>query len=112
MNKFILSVLILFCFLNITYSQNMNIKERFESFKPVTLSADLSRLSDKEKKIIPILIEVAKIMDDLFWMQNYGDKDKFLNGIQDEYEKKFAFINYGPWDQLDNEKSFCQRSDA
>jgi len=106
MNKFILSVLILFCFLNITYSQNMNIKERFESFKPVTLSADLSRLSDKEKKIIPILIEVAKIMDDLFWMQNYGDKDKFLNGLQDEYEKKFVFINYGPWDQLDNEKVF------
>ncbi|MDJ0840819.1 MAG: Zn-dependent hydrolase [Acidobacteriota bacterium] len=71
-----------------------------------TLTADLSGLSDNQKKMIPILIEIAKIMDDIFWQQAYGDKDAFLNGITDPEVKKFATINYGPWNRLDEDKPF------
>jgi len=39
------------------------------------LEADMSTLSENNQKMIPILIEAAKIMDDLFWYEAYGDKD-------------------------------------
>jgi hypothetical protein len=44
-------------------------------------------------------------MDDLFWMQAFGNKS-ILDTIQDEYVKQFVQINYGVWDRLDNMKPF------
>ncbi len=38
----------------------------------------LSMLSEKEKQMIPILIEVSKIMDELFWQEAYGDKSALM----------------------------------
>jgi hypothetical protein len=86
----------------------MTIKQKVERYKPVTLSADLSWMSSSEKKIIPILIEISKIIDDLFWIQNFGDKESLLSGITDEYTKQFVLINYGPWDQLDGNNPFIE----
>jgi len=91
---------------NLSYSQTMTIEEKVGRYKPVTLTADLSWMSPNEKKIIPILISIAEIMDDLFWLQNYGDKEELLSSIRGEYEKQFVLINYGPWDQLDGNKPF------
>ncbi|MBM4158443.1 MAG: Zn-dependent hydrolase [Ignavibacteria bacterium] len=103
--KYFIAAFLFLFYLN-SFSQNMYVKERLETYKPVTLTADLSWLSENEKKMLPLLIEAADIMDELFWLQNYGDKDELLSGITDEYERKFILINYGPWDQLDGEKPF------
>ena len=104
---FLLIVLLIFGNIN-TFAQNLKIQERVESYNPITLTEDLSWLSASEKKIIPILIDVAKIMDDLFWLQNYGDKNQLMSMTNDVYEKKFILINYGPWDNLDGLNPFIQ----
>jgi len=70
------------------------------------LTADLSHLSDNQKQMISILIDVADIMDDLFWKQAYGDKSELLSGISDPELKRFVEINYGPWDRLNNNEPF------
>lgn len=76
------------------------------------LTADLSTLTDKERQMIPVLIEAAQIMDDLFWYEALGDKQAFLDGIQDEKLRQFATINYGPWDRLEDNKPFVPGFDA
>ena len=108
MRKIGLIILALIFSTQIMYSQNDYAKQRVEAFKKVKLETDLSRLTANEQKMIPILIEISKIMDELFWKQNFGEKEKFLNGLKDEYEKQFAMINYGPWDQLNDEKPFIK----
>ena len=50
--------------------------------------------------MIPLLIDASKIMDDLFWLQAYGDKRPLLDSIDDPAMRRFADINYGPWDRL------------
>ncbi len=70
------------------------------------LTADLSSLSDNQKKMIPLLIEAAEAMDAIFWMQAYGDKDELLSSIADPELRRFAEYNYGPWDRLDGNKPF------
>ncbi len=80
--------------------------ERLGIYAPFELTADLSHLSDKEKEIIGILYEIAGIMDGLFWKQAIGGKTDFFGRITDEKTKKFATINYGPWDRLNNNKPF------
>ncbi len=75
-------------------------------YTPFKLETDISLLDENYKKMIPLLIEAAKIMDDLFWYEAYGDKEKLLSSISDEKLKVFASINYGPWDRLNGNKLF------
>ena len=86
----------------------MIVKKKLDEYVPVRLTADLSHLSENDKKMIPLLIEAGKIMDGLFWQEAYGNKDEFLNGISDEATRKFAEINYGPWDRLDDNSPFME----
>jgi hypothetical protein len=75
-------------------------KAKTEQFKEVTLTTDLSWLSESEREIIRILIRAADIMDDIFWMQAYGDRNDLLEHISNEYARQYARIHYGPWDRL------------
>jgi len=77
----------------------------YNAYAKVTLTADISHLSDSEKDILRIMFQVADIMDDIFWTQTYGDKDALLAGISDPNIKQFANINYGPWDILNMEEN-------
>ncbi|TNE68179.1 Zn-dependent hydrolase [bacterium] len=70
-----------------------------------TLTADVSTLSENEKKMVPLMIEAAKIMDEVFWMEAYGDKADF-DKIDIPVLKELVKINYGPWDRLNNNEPF------
>ncbi|OCQ20495.1 Zn-dependent hydrolase [Pseudoalteromonas luteoviolacea] len=86
--------------------QNID-KQRLDIYTEVTLTSDLSHLNDNQKKMIGILIDASKIMDDLFWKQAFTeDKAAFLSRIEDPEVRRFADINYGPWDRLDGDKVF------
>ena len=77
-------------------------------YKTVSLMTDLSKLERYEKKMIPHLISAAKIMDELFWIQAYGDKESLLSSIEDEELRTFASINYGPWDRMKEDEAFLE----
>jgi hypothetical protein len=77
----------------------------------VKLSTDISHLSNNQKEMIKVLFEVAEIMDELFWLQNVGEKETFLNSITDPKLKNYAIINYGPWDELNNLAPFIDGYD-
>lgn len=79
---------------------------RFDIYAPFTLTADLSHLSEGQKEMVGLLIEAAKVMDGLFWRQAYGDPDALLSAIGDEKARRFAEMNYGPWDRLDANNTF------
>jgi hypothetical protein len=81
---------------------------RFDIYAMVRLTADLGNLSDNQKKMIPLLIDASKIMDDLYWQQAYGDKTTLLESIEDPAARRFADINYGPWDRLAEDQEFIE----
>jgi hypothetical protein len=85
-----------------------DVAQRLSIYAPVTLTADISHLSAKEKQILPLLLDAAAIMDEIFWQQAVGDKQGFLAAIKDETVRRFAEINYGPWDRLNGNKPFIE----
>ena len=87
------------------------VSDRLDIYAPFELTVNLSHLSDKEKEIIGIFYEVAGIMDGLFWKQAIGGKSDFFGRITDDKTKKFATINYGPWDRLNNNKPYIANID-
>jgi hypothetical protein len=81
---------------------------RFEIYATVRLTTDLSHLSERQRQMIPLLINASKIMDGLFWQQSFGDGKAFLDGIEDPATRRFAEINYGPWDRLAADRPFIE----
>ena len=81
---------------------------RFDIYAEVGLSADLSHLSDNQREMIGLLIDAAKITDNIFWQQVWGDKDELLDSIDDPKMKRFAYYNYGPWDRLAADQPFIE----
>jgi hypothetical protein len=81
-------------------------QSKINQFAVVKLTTDLNLLSAKEKEMIPILIQVADIIDGIYWKQTIGDKKAFLDTIKDSLMRQFASINYGPWERLNANKPF------
>ena len=93
---------------NLTTLPMSKIDQKVKEFKKVELDADISHLSDDQREMINHLIDVARIMDEIFWQQAYGDKDELLNRIQTEGLKTFVRINYGPWERLNDNQPFIE----
>ena len=84
------------------------IKAKVEQFAEVKLTTDCKVLSPNQKKMIPLLIEAAKLMEEIYWEQAYGCKEEAMDLAKDKWSKKFVKINYGPWDRLDGNKPFIK----
>ena len=84
-----------------------NYADLTKQYAKVQLTSDISHLSDNEKQMLDYLYEIGNIMDDIFWTQQFGgDKEAFLNSIEDKDARLFAEINYGPWNHFDNLNPF------
>ena len=84
----------------------MHIEERLAQYARVHLAVDLSRLNDRERSIIPLLIEAARAMDDAFWVQTYADPASLLASTTDPRIREYIQLNYGPWDALRDDDPF------
>ncbi len=78
------------------------------SYKTLPLTTDLSSLSEVEKQTLRHLIDAAKVADEIFWQQAWGDKKLLLDRVKNDTLKRFIELNYGPWDRLNNNVPFVQ----
>ena len=77
--------------------------DRSSQYATFRLTADLGSLTEPERQMIPLLIEAAEAMDEIFWQQAWGDPDSLLESIDDPALRKLVEINYGPWDRLNGD---------
>lgn len=84
------------------------IDQKVKEFKKVRLDADISHLSEDQKEMMGHLIDAAKIMDDIFWKQAFGEKGELMDRIETKDLKTFVRINYGPWERLNENQPFIE----
>jgi hypothetical protein len=83
-----------------------SVAERLSRYTSVRLEADTSTLTRRERQMLPLLVDAAREMNGIFWMQAYGDRDSLLRAITDAPTRELVDINFGPWDRLDNNTPF------
>ena len=81
-------------------------QERLAQYAQVRLQIDPGVLTGKERQMVPLLIDAARVMDELFWLQAYGDKQVLLDRVSDPETRRYVEINYGPWDRLNGNTPF------
>ncbi len=86
---------------------NNEMKKKVEQYAPFVLKYDIGQLSREEAELVGIFIQIADVMDDIYWEQAFGqDNRKRLRELKDPYMRQFAEIQYGAWDRLDAERPF------
>jgi Peptidase family M49 len=84
------------------------IEAKLAQYTTVPLTTDLSRLTDRERQMLPLLIQAARSMDEIFWRQAYGSREALLERVGDPAVRRYVEINYGPWDRLANNAPFVE----
>jgi hypothetical protein len=82
------------------------IAQKLAQYTPFRLTADLSALSERERRMIPLLIQAAQEMDSIFWQLVYPCRDSLLGTVRDSATRSYVRLNYGPWDRLDGNQPF------
>ncbi|MCF8332191.1 MAG: Zn-dependent hydrolase [Bacteroidales bacterium] len=88
--------------------KDVNMDKRLAKFTEVELTTDISHLKENEQKVLSLMFDAAEVMEDLFWMQALGNKESFMNRLQNDKAKKYAGIQYGPWDRLEGNEPFIK----
>jgi len=83
-----------------------DVARRVADYAPVRLQADLSEFSADDRQLLLHLVRAAELMNDLFWQQAWGDRDALLGRLADPAVRRFAEMNYGPWDRLAGNEPF------
>lgn len=100
-------------FSNTTSAQDRKVNDPtgLTKYAKVKLEADLSHLSENQRKMIVLLVEASEQMDIAFWRQAYGKPEKLkLPDIASANIhlalKRHTEINYGPWERLQENRPF------
>lgn len=72
----------------------------------VRLSTDTSALSPRERQMLPLLVDAARMMDSIYWQQTYGSRDSLMARVSDPSIRQFIDVNYGPYDRLADNAPF------
>jgi hypothetical protein len=81
-------------------------------FAPTDIIADLSKLSDADRRVLAKLVEASTIVDGLFLRQAWAGNGAMLADLARDQSAEgrarlhYFLINKGPWSRLDHNASF------
>jgi len=87
-------------------------------FAPTDIGADLSKLSDADRRVLGKLVDASKIIDALFLRQVWGGNPAMLMDLARDQSPEgrarlhYFYINKGPWSRLDHNAAFVPGAPA
>lgn len=88
-----------------------DIEQRLAKFTPTPLQADLSALTPEDRRVLDLLVQAARQMDEIFLRQVWTGNPEMRDKVQalaagNKAAAEYYAINFGPWDRLDEFKPF------
>ncbi len=89
-----------------------SVEERIKSFADVNITADMSNLTENQKKVVELLAEAGHLADSIFWKQTSAssipvrDSLKGLDNPEAKTMLEYVMINYGPYDPIYGHERF------
>ncbi len=88
-----------------------DVQERLAQYAPTPLEADLSALSSEDRRVLELLVEASRLMDEIFlrqvWVDNPQMRERLevaagAEGAGEDLRAALEFyrLNFGPWDRL------------
>ncbi len=87
---------------------------KLKRFAPTEITADVSKLSEGDRKALDKLIEASRLMDEIYlrqvWSANALLKEQLGRETSAEGKARYAMfmLNKGPWSGLDHDSAFVE----
>ncbi|XP_027344440.1 nudix hydrolase 3 [Abrus precatorius] len=103
-----------------TVARSLTLQKQISRYAPISLSAELTGLTDSDKEALGFVVKAATVMDEIFhlqsWYSNPALRD-WLKGHADTSELnklKWSYyqINKSPWSCLDEDEAFLTTADS
>jgi hypothetical protein len=98
--------------------ETQTLQQMAARFAPTEITADLSSLSDADRRVLAKLVEASKIVDGLFLRQVWAGNDAMLADLARDQSPEgrarlhYFLINKGPWSRLDHDAPFVPGAPA
>jgi hypothetical protein len=90
------------------------LRAKTSRFAPTDITADVSHLSENDRKTLDKIIEAAKLMDPLYLRQVWSGNEALLKKLEADTTTEgkdrlhYFMINKGPWSRLDKNEPFIE----
>ncbi|XP_076944375.1 nudix hydrolase 3-like [Bidens hawaiensis] len=101
-------------------ARSLLLQKKLNRYSPISLTAELTGVTEEDKEVLVLLIQAARIMDDIFYQQVWCSNSslrEWLNGREqlselDMLKWKYYSINKSPWSCLDENEAFLTTVDS
>ena len=117
MLKLFVSIVLAMTLILSTTAQNngdADLARKIARFAPTELTADVSKLSPKDRQALDKIIAAAKLLDPLFLRQVWSGNEALEKKLQADktaagrQRLHYFYINDGPWSRLDSNEPFIE----
>jgi hypothetical protein len=112
--RVILALTLLMTLISQKSTADADLSRKIARFAPTTLTADVAKLSAKDRAALDKIIAAAKLLDPLFLRQVWGGNDALEKNLLADKSPagrlrlQYFYINDGPWSRLDNNEPFIE----
>lgn len=95
-------------------SGDPELAKKIARFAPTTMTADISKLTPKDREALQKIIEAARLLDPLFLRQVWNGNAALEKKLQADktavgrQRLHYFYLNHGPWSRLDNKEPFIE----
>lgn len=95
-------------------SGDPELAKKIARFAPTTMTADVSKLTPKDREALQKIIEAARLLDPLFLRQVWNGNAALEKKLQADttavgrQRLHYFHLNHGPWSRLDNKEPFIE----
>ncbi|KAM2079420.1 hypothetical protein ACFX1R_026932 [Malus domestica] len=103
-----------------TIGRSLTLQKQLQRYAPVSLSAELTGLTEADREALVLLIKAAAIIDQIFylqvwccnpvlrdWLKKHADASQL-----DKLKWMYYVINKSPWSSLDENEAFLTTADS
>ncbi|KAH8512737.1 hypothetical protein H0E87_006149 [Populus deltoides] len=103
-----------------TVARSLSLQKQLCRYAPVSLDAELTGLSNTDRKTLGLLIKAAKLMDEIFYLQVWYSNPALRDWLKehasaselDKLKWMYYSINKSPWSCLDENEAFLTTTDS
>jgi hypothetical protein len=112
--RVILALTLLMTLISQKSTADADLSRKIARFAPTTLTADVAKLSAKDRAALDKIIAAAKLLDPLFLRQVWSGNDALEKNLLADKSPagrlrlQYFYINDGPWSRLDNNEPFIE----
>ncbi|KAG2723283.1 hypothetical protein I3760_02G163500 [Carya illinoinensis] len=103
-----------------TEARSLALQKQLRRYAPVSLDAELTELTDADKEALVLLVNAAKVMDTIFYLQVWCNNPALRDWLKehaaaselDKLKWMYYVINKSPWSCLDENEAFLTTADS